>query len=307
MPVTGVKSSAYQGYVFVLLSGTLFGTMGIFLKLIMRYSNFTSPQIAAARATIVTIALLLGIGLFRRSLLKVRFRDLPFLVLFGLLGMAAIHTFFIYAVQLTTVAIAVMLTYTSPMFASLISWRFAGERMTWRKAVSLSITFAGCFLVVRGYDLAQLRLNWLGILAGICSGFFLALYSLLGHRATARHGPWTALVYGMGFGAVFLWVAEVPFGVASFGDYPLATFLLVVLALVPTLFAYLAYNFGLRYLSASDACLVATVEPVVGTLLAFLLLGEILQAPQLAGGALVIAGIVILQQSSLRSDSASGY
>lgn len=287
-----------KGYLLVLSAGVMFATTGIFFRFIMANSTFGPPAIAASRATLVTLALVIFLGLFRRPLLAIKRRDLPFFALFGLIGIAGMHTFLVYAVQLSTVAVAIMLNYTAPLFAALISWRFLGERMTKGKIVALVVAFAGCVFVARAYDLAQLQVSWVGLAAGIGSGFTWGMYSILGRKATMNYSPWTSLMYTMGFGAIFLWLFETPYGMVPYLDFPLATALLIIVALVPTLFAYLAFTTGLKHLPASEACLIATIEPVVAAILAFLILGETLEPPQILGGALVIAGIVTLQRTA---------
>jgi drug/metabolite transporter (DMT)-like permease len=71
---------------------------------------------------------------------------------------------------------------------------------------------------------------------------------------------------------------------------------LVILALVPTLIGHTLFTFGLRYLEATVATILAAIEPVTATLWAALFLGESLAWPQIVGGALVIAGVIALQR-----------
>lgn len=296
--LAGAGTRSIKGYLLVLSAGMMFATTGIFFRFIMANSTFGPPAIAASRATLVTLALLVFLGVFRRPLLSVRRRDLPFFALFGLIGIAGMHTFLLYAVQLSAVAVAIMLNYTAPLFAALISWRFLGERMTKGKISALAVAFVGCVFVAGAYDLAHLEASWLGLAAGIGSGFTWGMYSILGRKATTNYSPWTSLIYTMGFGALFLWLFEIPYGLVPYLEFPLASLLLVIVALVPTLFAYLAFTTGLKHLQASEACLVATIEPVVAAILAFLILGETLQPLQIFGGALVIGGILVLQRST---------
>ena len=95
---------------------------------------------------------------------------------------------------------------------------------------------------------------------------------------------------------MFLLATQSPSRIVSAFAQPGAALWLVVVALVPTLIGHTLFAFGLCFLEAAVATMVATIEPVMATLLAALFLGESLTWPQIIGGALVIAGVVALQR-----------
>ena len=119
--------------------------------------------------------------------------------------------------------------------------------------------------------------------------------------------PWTAMVYAFGFAALFLLGVNLlpvwgPAGAQPANFFWLGGALagwgvLVALAVGPTILGYGLYTVSLTYLPASVANLIATLEPALTAVLAYLLLGERLTPPQLAGSALIIAGVVILRLS----------
>lgn len=272
----------------------LWGTLGLFFKYIIGTYGLPPLTLAFFRAALAFLGLLLGLGLLDRSLLRLDRQDIPFFALFGLIGVALLYVCYTYAVHLTTVATAVVLLYTAPAFVTLVAWWAWGEPLTQRKGFSLLLTFVGCILVARAYDPSQLRLNLPGLAFGLGSGLTYALYTVFSKQALRKHSPWTAVTYALGFGVVFLLPLQSPWSLWSALQTPSLWLFLMALALGPTLGAYILYTLSLRYVQASAASIVATLEPVTAAALSFLLLGERFAAAQALGGLMIIVGVMIL-------------
>lgn len=195
-------------------------------------------------------------------------------------------------------ATAVVLLYTAPIFVVILARVLYGERLTIRKIISLILAITGCILVVGLYQPGNLLVNGLGILFGLGAGFTYALYNIMGKQVATNYSPLTIVVYLMGLGALFLFPLR-PLSLLSVASSPpRAWLLLLVLALFPALIPYTLYPAGLRFVEVGRASLVATVEPVVATLLAFLVLGEGMQPLQILGAALVISAALLVQAFS---------
>jgi drug/metabolite transporter (DMT)-like permease len=134
-------------------------------------------------------------------------------------------------------------------------------------------------------------------------------YSLLGKESSNRNiPPWTAMLYTFGFAALFLLVYNLlpvwgtgsrgPADLLALGTSWTGWLVLAVLAVGPTIAGYGLYTVSLTYLPASVANLIATLEPAMTAVLAYLFLSERLTLPQLAGSALIIAGVLILRLSA---------
>ena len=152
-----------------------------------------------------------------------------------------------------------------------------GESITPTQWVTSAQAFIGCALVAGICDAAQIRLNGLGIHLGLASGLTCGLYSVFNKAGVRKYPPWTVLFSGMLIGALMLLLTQdLPRALGSSE----AVAWLVALALLPTL-----------------GSVVANLEPVVATLLAFLILGEVMTGWQIVDSALVITGAVISIQS----------
>lgn len=289
----------------MLLAATLWGTLGTLYRWATEGFGLTPLTVVFWRAGLA--ALLLGVSLagIRPAtgkgfgLLKAGRGDFPLFAAFGLLGVTAFYLLYIYAVVLVGVAVAVVLLYTAPVFVAVMAWRWLGEGFGTRKVVALILTFVGCALVARVYDPSAIRVNAVGILCGLGSAFTYALYSILGKLSLGRgHHIATMSFYVYGIGALGLLAVALVVGpgqlVSMGGDLSVWAVLLVV-ALAQTIGALWAYVSGLRYLEAGIASILATFEPVVAALLAFFVLHERVEPPQVVGGALILSAVVMLQ------------
>jgi DME family drug/metabolite transporter len=294
-----------RGALLVLLAAALWGTLGTVYTWAKQGFGLTEVTIVFWRAALAALALSVVPGGVMpapgkgRAMLRVRRVDLPIFGMFGLLGVTAFYLLYIYAVMLVGVAAAVVLLYTAPAFVAVMAWRFLGESPGTRKLAALVLTIVGCALVARAYDLSQLRVNAVGILCGLGSAATYALYSILGKLSLKRgYSIATMSFYTFSIGALGLLGAALltgPGQLLSMGLNPACWGLLLVLALAQTLGALAAYTAALRYLEAGVASILATFEPVVATLLAYFVLHETIQWPQLLGGGLILSAAVLLQ------------
>ncbi len=283
-----------SGYLLVAAAACLWATLGLFFSQLHDAFGFSALTIAFLRAGIAALVLLVVGALARPGELRVSPRAFVFLVFYGLAGVAAFYFLYAQAVIATNVTTAVVLLYTAPGFVTVMAWRFWGEPLTARKLSALGLAFVGCALVARAYNLSLLRLNLFGLAIGLGAGFTYALYTILSKFALERHSSWTALTYAFVLGACFLAPQQSPEGFAPLARDGAAWLLVIGLAVGPTLGSYALYNAGLQRVPASNASLVAMLEPVIASVLAFIFLGERLELLQWVGGALVIAGAVLV-------------
>jgi len=283
-----------RGYVLILGAAALWATLGIIFKALIGDYGLSRITIAFFRASLSAVILFVALALRRRSSLRIAARDVLFFVAFGLFGIAAFYSVYVTAIDLAGVSVSAVLLYTAPAWVALISAVFLGEKLTLVKLAAVTLAMMGCALVARVYDVRGLQLNRLGILAGLGAGLTYALYSVFNKVGLRRHDGWTVLAYGLLAGSVFLAPLQSPRLLVTALRQPGAVAWLLVLALGPTLGAGLSFNAGLRYVQVSSASVVATLEPVIASLLAFTFLHERLDLTQLMGGGLILAAVIIL-------------
>jgi drug/metabolite transporter, DME family len=292
-----------RGVLLVLAAATLWGTLGTIYTLASERYGLTPLTIVFWRAALAAIGVgagMLVLAVARREGLrafKIRRRDLPLFLAFGLLGGTAFFLLYVYAVLLVGVAVAVVLLYTSPVFVALMAWRFLGEGFGWRKGVALTLTLAGAVLVSQVLN-SEVRLDALGLLCALASALAYALYSILGKRAMSLgYAIPTTLLYVYGTGALGLLIAALltePAPLLAMGADAGAWSVLLMLATVQTLGALGLYISGLRLLQAGVAGIVATFELVVASALAVVVLNEPVGWMQLSGGGLILGAVLLL-------------
>jgi drug/metabolite transporter (DMT)-like permease len=189
---------------------------------------------------------------------------------------------------------AAILLYTSPIWIMLMSMLFFREKLNRKKILALALAFAGCVLVS---GISGNGISMVGLLAGLGSGIGYGLYSILGTIALRRYSPYTVTTYTFLFAAAGSWLicnpADMVSKFSAAPDLPFLLFFCGLTALVTAVVPFLAYTLGLQKVEASKAGILATVEPMVATLIGILLFSEPLTV--LSGiGILLILGAVIL-------------
>lgn len=288
--------SDYRGFLLVLAAAIFWSTSGTFIKIIAQRYELSPWTVAVWRDTLTFLGLLIIVLILDAGQLRVVRRDLPRLAAMGAISIGLFHVLWAQALVLIPVAVATVLNYTAPAFVVLMSWTLWQERPTSRQTTALVLTLLGCLLVTQAYDVTQMRLNKLGLLVGLATGVTYGSYTIFGKTALRRYGSWTVVTYAFGFAALTLWMVQPGAAIALFAAPWGAWAWMLVLALVSTVTGFAAYTRGLNYLSANTASIITTLEPVLATALAFALLGEVISPIQMAGGTLVIWGVLLLTQ-----------
>lgn len=251
--------------------------------------------LSAGRALSAFVILAVYLAIFRREDLVVRTRDLPFFAVFGVAGLAMVHFTYFKTISMTNVATAILLEYLAPILVLVASIVFMGHRLTWQLPAGVALSVGGSALVVGALGGRGLVVSAAGIGWGLLSAVFFAAYSLLGTRAATRFSPFTTLLYGLGFAALFWLVWLGPARVfAAFADVRTVAAILFM-AVASTIIPFAAFLIALRHVPPTNATVTSTIEPVIAGIGAFLLFGESLTAMQLVGGLLVIGAIAVVQ------------
>ncbi len=293
--------SRSRGIALLVAASLCFGSSGVLAKPAMT-SGLTPEQVATARISIAALVLLLGVGLPRPRLLRVQRGQWRLLLGYGLLGVAGVQLFYFLAAARVPVGIAILLEFTSPVLVAL--WvRFVRRvRLPWPMWTGIGLALLGLALVARVHE--GLVLDALGLLAGIAAALCSAAYFLIGERGMAIHHPLGMVTWGMVIAAVAVGLVAPPWTMplstllssAEFGPWqPPVWLLLVTVAVFSTVFAYFAGITALRHLPASTASVLALLEPLVATSMAWALLGEALVWVQILGAVVLLGGALLVQ------------
>lgn len=293
--MSDTPADALKGYFLVLLAASLWATLGIIYKYLATDYGVPPLAVAAFRAGLGALLLAAGLLVWRRPWLRISSAGLRVSVAYGVAGIALFYATYINAILTAGVAVAAVLMYTAPAWVAIIAWRFLDEHLNRTHVLALGLTLAGSALVAQVYRPELLRINVQGVMWGLLSGLTYGLWSVFNKVGVRHTNPWSLQCYGMGVGAVVLLLFQ-PFSpLAHALQSPSAVGWLLAMAIGPTVGASVAYAAGVRSIPVSVASLVATLEPVLAAVLAFLILGERLSLGQIIGGLLILSAVWLLR------------
>lgn len=287
-----MKQSSGMGIPAVLVAAALWGTMGVFVRY-LNAAGLRALDVTQVRITVGLLAIGVYLLIFRRDLLKIKWKDLWCFLGTGIVSLLLFSTCYFKSIEYVSLATAAILLYTAPVFVMLLSLLLFRERMTWVKVAALVLSIVGCVLVsgLGGGD----RAEPIGLLLATASGFFYALYSIFSRYAILRgYSSLTIVFY------TFLFCAA---GCALFADHraivgaifvpdPNMWLLALGVGIVTGFLPYVLYSYGLECMESSRASILASLEPVVGALFGVFLFEEPMTL--LSGGGIVLVLLAVL-------------
>ena len=291
----------------VVLAGACWALAAVLAKYAFEH-GVPPVRLAEARVAVAVVALAPVLACRRPDLLRPPPGTWPALAAFGA-SVAAVNLTYYVAIDHLPVGVAIALQYTGPamlLAATAVALRGvepAPGRLAW---VAAGLTLAGAVLVSRALEgLGGLDLP--GLAAGLASAVLFATYLLTAERAGQRGAePATTLLWGFLI-AVAIWAVAAPWWswpLSALADPGVAAAVAGV-GLVGTLLPFALAVGAVRVISAASAGIAATSEPVFAVVFAWVLLGQRLNLAQLAGAALVVAGVVLAQLASASRGAAT--
>ena len=279
-------SALHTGYLYVVLAAALWATLGVASRGVLA-AGVTPLELAFWRAMLG--GLLFAAQAARANQRRVERPDRPAVAAFAVVGVSVFYLSYLLAVRDGGATLAAILLYTAPAWVALASALWLRAPVTQRAVGAIAITLAGVCLVAWGAgSAAGVRLGPSGIAWGLCAGLAYASYYLFGSRYFTRYQPATLFMYALPLGALIL-LPAVQFAPKDSETWGWIAFV----AVVPTWIALQVYGAGLRRLDATRAVTVATLEPVIAALLAYIVWGEALGPIAYVGGVLVLLGVML--------------
>jgi drug/metabolite transporter (DMT)-like permease len=258
------------------------------------------PLILSQTRTTFSLLVLLPILLARRGRQRIQLPlpDLMQCLALGMLGVAVSNYFYYVAIQRTSVAIAIIVQYTAPVWVLLYVVARGQQKLSLQKVAAVGVAITGIALtigIVGAKSASPLRLDTYGFLAAVLASFSFAFYNVGGHRILARHDRWRVLVWTLVSAAVFWLLVNPPWKVFAAHYTPAQWAFLFIFSMISVLGSFSLYFLGLQYLEPTRAIIASCLEPVFSILLAAALLGEGVRPIQTLGIVLVLSAIVIVQ------------
>ena len=288
-----------KGYLMVAAGATLWGTVGIQVQTLFNY-NISLQSIVFWRLFFAFIILLSFVFFTNKKWLMIDKKGLIYLALMGLFSQLLFNLFYFSCIQKTTIATAVTLLYSAPIFIAVMARIFYKELFTPVKIIALFLSMGGCFFAATGGSVAVLKINLIGVLMGLGAGFTFSLVTIISKAIIHKYHQFTIIVYALGFGLLFYLPFSHPLIIFQ-RNLPLEVWLLIAsFGVISTAIAYGLYITGISYgIEVSRAGIISTLELVVAVILSYLIFKEVLWGWKLAGILMVVFSVVIVQMDKI--------
>jgi drug/metabolite transporter (DMT)-like permease len=306
-PPTAASRRTALGYALVLAAVVLWSVNATVAKIVVDSAGLSPLRLAEVRATGAGLLLFAAVALLRPRSLRLSRRDVAFLAVFGVAGLACVHFLYFTAITHLDIGIALVIQYIAPVLIALWARFFVHEPVRRRLWVALALALTGLSLVAEVWSGGAL--DGAGVAAALGAAGAYALYILMAEHSLQRgRDVFSLLAWGFVFASLF-WAVAQPwwsFPGRIVGDETgllgrLAEtsapvwLLLAYIVLFGTIIPFILMVAALHYIPATRATVVAMAEPVLAGFVAYAWLDERIGSLQIAGGMLVLAGIVLAQ------------
>ncbi len=293
---------------FLMISAAMLFAFGGVAAKVLRSADMDAFRLTQIRTTGAALILITFAVLKGKSQLYARKDELKDLIIFGTVGVAAVTSFYFFAIKYLYVSVALVIEFTASI------WIVLYLRFIKKKQVSpimwwgIACAFSGLFLLSQIWT--GTTLHPLGVAVAFADAFALAIYFLLADRLSQKRSSLSLMSWGIGVAAVF-WALVLPWWNFPF-EYLTNTYslegnlsnysapgwaLILWIIVIGTVIPYLLTVTGIRELSASTGSVIGMIEPLFAGAIAWWLLSEAFNTTQLIGCAVLLLGIYLADKA----------
>jgi drug/metabolite transporter (DMT)-like permease len=293
---------------FLMISAAMLFALGGVAAKVLRSADMDAFRLTQIRTTGAALILITFAVLKGKSQLYARKDELKDLIIFGTVGVAAVTSFYFFAIKYLYVSVALVIEFTASI------WIVLYLRFIKKKQVSpimwwgIACAFSGLFLLSQIWT--GTTLHPLGVAVAFADAFALAIYFLLADRLSQKRSSLSLMSWGIGVAAVF-WALVLPWWNFPF-EYLTNTYslegnlsnysapgwaLILWIIVIGTVIPYLLTVTGIRELSASTGSVIGMIEPLFAGAIAWWLLSEAFNTTQLIGCAVLLLGIYLADKA----------
>lgn len=280
------------GSLYLILASSIWGGMYVVVKILV--AVIPPLELVWMRYLIALVALVI-IGLVTRQNWRIKRRHFGIIIAIAVIGYVISIVTQETGTMLSTAQMGAIITSTTPAFMVLFASLILKERLTLKKAISVSLATIGVITIV-GFDDINMS-SMLGGVSLIIAALTWALMSVLIKRLPSDYSQIVVTTYA----TLIAFIILTPFVITKLpqidiDDLTNPTILggLIYLGVISTSIAFLLWNLGLQMLNASSGGVFFFVQPVVGTLLGWLILGETISITFWVGSVLILLGVLIV-------------
>ena len=273
-----------KGLVYISFTALLWSSSGLFIKIL----NIDAFQISFYRSGIAAITVLI-VSTIRNKVssksIKLRFDGVSVLSSFFFAG---ILIFFVIATKKTTAANAIFLQFTAPIYLLILEPLFLKSKFEPKNLITIAVTVFGMILFFFGkLEIGNIHGNLIAIASGIC---FACFTLLLKKKKLEKKSENTlnSVILGNAIVALVSFFVIFP----DFGLSGTETLILLYMGIFQIGISYMIFNEGIKYVSATESMIIATMEAIFNPIWVFLGIGETPSVYAIAGGIIIMSAIL---------------
>lgn len=275
---------------------------------VLREANMDAFRLTQIRSTGAALILLTFALIKGKDQLRARRDELKDLIIFGVVGVAAVTSFYFFAIKYLFVSVALIIEFTASIWIALYLKFVKKKYISPIMWVGIACAFSGLILVSQIWSSSSL--SPIGVLAALADAIALSYYFLTADRLTQTRSSLSLMTWGIGVAAIF-WTIILPWWNFPFeyltksfslsgnlSNYSAPGWVLILwIIIVGTVIPYLLTVTGIRELSAGTSSVIGMIEPIFAGVIAWILLNEALSGIQLIGCVVVLFGIYLADKA----------
>ncbi len=300
VPASSRRSRRSFSWFLLILANIAWASSYVAAKIVLRETSVIMMN--ALRMGTATL-LLLPLLFMQRTRFKLTWRDLPQLALLAVVGFVINKVFEYEGLSLTTASDVALLITSESIFTATLSWLLLRERFKLLTMLALLLGFGGVYLIIERSIVPNIpagggALRILGDVLVVLALTFEAFYTVRGKALLVKHSP--LLVTSAAItGSMVFWIPLASWQFIALGWHPLSLLGWLGigwLAVMSTVIAYLAWFQGLANVDGSAAASTLFIQPLLGTVLAIVILHEQLSPMTIVGGLLIVASVYLISR-----------
>jgi drug/metabolite transporter (DMT)-like permease len=293
---------------FILITAAMGFALGGIAAKVLREANMDAFRLTQIRTSSAAIILLAFVLLRNKSQMRATKGEVKDLIIFGIIGIAAVTSFYFFAIKYLYVSVALIIEFTAPIWIVLylrfIKKKSVPTTMWW----GIAFAFSGLLLISQIWSGSSL--HPLGVFVAFLDALSLALYFIFADRLSQTRSSLSLITWGMSVAAIF-WALILPWWNFPFefltntyslqgelSNYSAPGWALILwIVVIGTVIPYLLTVTAIRELSASTSSVIGMIEPIFAGVIAWWLLSEAFTSIQLIGCAVVLFGIYLADKA----------
>ena len=293
---------------FLLITASMGFALGGVAAKVLREADMDAFRLTQIRSTGAGLILLAFAIIKGKDQLRARKEEIKDLLLFGIIGVAAVTSFYFFAIKYLFVSVALIIEFTASIWIALYLKFVKKKHISPIMWLGIACAFFGLVLVSQIWSGSTL--HPLGVAVAFADAFALSYYFITAERLTQTRTSLSLMTWGIGVAAIF-WAIILPWWTFPFeyltDSYSLSGnlseynapgwALLLWIVIIGTVIPYLLTVTGIRELSAGTSSVIGMIEPIFAGVIAWIILNEALSGVQLIGCAIVLLGIYLADKA----------